>query len=396
MNPEPPLIEVKDLHKRFCRDLKRSLFYGVCDVGREMIGLDTDTGKLRTKEFYAVNDVSFEVRRGECIGLVGRNGAGKTTLLKLINGLIKPDHGSITVRGRVAALIALGAGFNPILTGRENIYINGSVLGLTRKEINEKVDEIIEFSEIADFIDSPVQSYSSGMVVRLGFSIATALKPDVLLLDEVLAVGDVSFFSKCLKRIGDIMNDTAVIFVSHNASQIERICNRCVHLQKGAVIDVGPTDKILEQYHRGTKSQIEVQKPNLSPQIKAFKLSTPKTNYTWGEAIPFELQIDSLEDCEVGEAEINIRRSGIAIAHGNFLRLLPRLKKGTNTITLKTDGLGIAEADYTVSVFINNATKKQPLIQAYDCHHIEVRGGRRTGPPHQYRFELVGTGDANV
>ena len=161
------------------------------DIGgkKSSSGLVTPEASLRDGEFFAVKDVSFELRRGDCLGLLGHNGAGKTTLLKMLNGLIKPDAGSIMMRGRVGALIALGAGFNPILTGRENIYINGSVLGLTKKEIDAKIDEIIDFAEIREFIDMPVQSYSSGMAGRLGFAVATALDPDVLIVDEVLAVG---------------------------------------------------------------------------------------------------------------------------------------------------------------------------------------------------------------
>ena len=188
---------------------------------------------LREGEFYAVRDVSFELRRGECLGLIGHNGAGKTTLLKMLNGLIKPDHGRIEMNGRVGALIALGAGFNPILTGRENIYINGSVLGLSKKEIDEKIDEIIDFAEIREFIDTPVQNYSSGMQVRLGFAVATALDPDVLILDEVLAVGDAKFRNKCYNKIGELQKTCAVIFVSHSMSQVARISSAGLFLQRG-------------------------------------------------------------------------------------------------------------------------------------------------------------------
>jgi len=191
-----------------------------------------DSG-LRPGEFWANNDISFELRRGECLGLIGHNGAGKTTLLKMLNGLIKPDEGTIEMRGRVGALIALGAGFNPILTGRENIYVNGSILGLTKEEIDAKTDDIIEFAEIRDFIDSPVQSYSSGMQVRLGFSVATALDPDILILDEVLAVGDVSFKVKCFKRIADMKRKCATIFVSHDALLVAKICSQATWLERG-------------------------------------------------------------------------------------------------------------------------------------------------------------------
>ncbi len=215
------LVKVEGVSKKFCRSLKKSLWYGMQDLGREITGQrHGGDGDLRPDEFWAVKDVSFELKRGECLGLVGHNGAGKTTLLKMLNGLVKPDAGQIQMRGRIGAIIALGAGFNPILTGRENIYVNASILGLSTLEINKKIDEIIDFAEIEEYIDMPVQSYSSGMSVRLGFAIATTIKTDVLILDEVLAVGDENFQAKCFKKIGDLLTDSAVILVSHQAHHI--------------------------------------------------------------------------------------------------------------------------------------------------------------------------------
>ena len=175
------------------------------DLGSELIGRSNSHKDLRKDEFWAVQDVSFELRRGECLGLIGPNGSGKSTLLKMLNGLIKPDKGKITMRGRVGALIELGAGFNPILTGRENVYINGSVLGFNEKEISDKFESILEFADIGEFIDTPVQNYSSGMRVRLGFAVAAHMEPDVLLIDEVLAVGDMGFVIKCLNKMKSIM-----------------------------------------------------------------------------------------------------------------------------------------------------------------------------------------------
>ncbi|HIP72872.1 MAG TPA: ABC transporter ATP-binding protein, partial [Anaerolineae bacterium] len=190
------LVNVENVSKKFCRNLKRSLWYGVKDVGAEMFGRGSERIELRSQEFWAVKDVSFQLKRGETLGLIGHNGAGKTTMLRMLNGLIKPDTGRITVRGRIQALIALGAGFNPVLTGRENIYVNASVLGISKAETDRRFDQIVDFSGIEEFIDTPVQSYSSGMVVRLGFSIAAHLEPDILLVDEVLAVGDLAFKTK--------------------------------------------------------------------------------------------------------------------------------------------------------------------------------------------------------
>lgn len=228
------LVKVDHVGKKFCRNLKRSLWYGVKDLTSEFLGMNKeDNTELRKDEFWAVRDISFEVKRGECLGLIGRNGAGKSTLLKMLNGLIKPDKGRIEMNGRIGALIELGSGFNPILTGRENIYNNGSVLGLTKRDIDGVLDEIIEFSEIGKFIDTPVQYYSSGMKVRLGFSVAVHMKPDVLILDEVLAVGDSGFRMKSFNKINEIMRNAAVIFVSHSMPHIATITNKILLLENG-------------------------------------------------------------------------------------------------------------------------------------------------------------------
>ncbi len=230
------LIKCENVSKKFCRNFKQSLIYGLKDVLGAGFGKNNHHGHLRKNEFWAVKDINFELKRGECLGLIGHNGAGKSTLLKMLNGLITPDQGKITMRGRIGALIELGAGFNPILTGRENIYNNGAVLGFTKEEIDHKIDAIIEFSEIGEFIDSPVQNYSSGMKVRLGFAVAAQMEPDVLIIDEVLAVGDVGFRFKCLNAIGELMKSSAVIFVSHSMPQIYRICNEVMLMNHGSLL----------------------------------------------------------------------------------------------------------------------------------------------------------------
>ena len=238
------LIKVENVKKKFCRSLRKSLRYGVQDIATDLIGWHISDTRLRPKEFYAVDDVSFELRSGECLGLIGRNGAGKTTLLKMLNGLIKPDAGQITVKGRMGALIALGAGFNPILSGRENIYVNGSILGMRKAEINAKLESIIDFAEIREFIDAPVQSYSSGMIVRLGFAVAVHCRPDSLLLDEVLAVGDAAFQAKCFNALSEFRSrGVGFILVSHQLSNINYFCDRVLYLRKGRTAYLGKTEE---------------------------------------------------------------------------------------------------------------------------------------------------------
>lgn len=226
------LVEVTGLSKKFCKDLKTSLWYGVKDLIAGYSG-NKEKRELRPKEFWAVKDISFTLKRGECLGLIGHNGAGKSTLLKILNGLINPDEGKVVMRGRVGALIELGAGFNPVLSGRENIYNNGAILGFTRKEIDEKLQYIIDFAELEEFIDMPVRNYSSGMKVRLGFAVAAQMEPDVLIIDEVLAVGDLGFVLKCFKTIDTILPNTAIIFVSHSMPMVSRICNQIILMDKG-------------------------------------------------------------------------------------------------------------------------------------------------------------------
>jgi lipopolysaccharide transport system ATP-binding protein len=255
------LIKVEGLSKKFCRSLKKSMWYGMRDIGSELLGRRHGAdGVLRPDEFWAVKDVSFELKRGECLGLIGHNGAGKTTLLRMLNGLIKPDQGRIEMRGKVGALIALGAGFNPVLTGRENIYVNAAVLGMSKQIVDSKIDEIVDFAEIREFINAPVQTYSSGMNVRLGFAVAAILiEPDILFLDEVLAVGDIGFAIKCLNTVRRISNKSAVVFVSHNMQQISWFSTRVMVMDHGAVlVDSLNTSEGIDHYFGLAKHEKQI------------------------------------------------------------------------------------------------------------------------------------------
>ena len=242
-------IRAEGLSVKFSRSLRRAMWYGTADIARDLVGLRGRPEELRRDEFWALDQVALEVRRGECLGLIGPNGAGKSTLLKVISGIIPPDRGRLELRGRVGSLIELGAGFHPLLSGRENIYINGALLGLSGAEIDAKLDAIVAFAELEDALDTPVKFYSSGMYVRLGFAVAAHLRPEILLMDEVLAVGDVAFQAKCFNQLGRSREQGAtVILVSHNLHQVASFCERVAYLRGGALQGIGEPKEIIMTY----------------------------------------------------------------------------------------------------------------------------------------------------
>lgn len=228
-----PSVVVEGVSKKFGLSLKNALKYGLEDSFRRMVGKER-VGHLRHGEFWALKDINFSLNPGDSLGILGVNGSGKTTLLRVLNGTYSPDKGKVVLRGRIGALIAAGAGFSPMLTGRENVYISGTLLGMNPSEIKKKFDQIVDFSELGDFIDMPVRNYSSGMNVRLGFSIAVMGAPDILLVDEVLAVGDMRFQKKCFERIQTLKNaGTTILLVSHAPGSIWSICNKSLVLHLG-------------------------------------------------------------------------------------------------------------------------------------------------------------------
>lgn len=244
-------IKLEHVSKKYCKNIKDSMIYGLMDIGRNLVGRKSCANQLRKNEFWAVNDVSFEVKRGETLGIIGPNGSGKTTMLKMLNGIFWPDKGKITVKGKVGALIAVGAGFHPQLSGRENIYINGAILGMSKKEIDKKFDAIVDFADIGGFLDAPVKHYSSGMHVRLGFAIAVHSESDILLIDEVLSVGDMSFQAKCMNKMKKIeKRGTTMVFISHNLNSVQILCDKAVYLNKGAVRHAGSTIDVLNEFKK--------------------------------------------------------------------------------------------------------------------------------------------------
>jgi lipopolysaccharide transport system ATP-binding protein len=275
------------------------------------------------EEFWALENVSFEVRRGDRVGIIGRNGAGKSTLLKLLSRITEPTRGRITLRGRVASLLEVGTGFHPELTGRENIFLNGAILGMGKSEIKRKFDEIVDFAEVEKFLDTPVKRYSSGMYVRLAFAVAAHLEPEILIVDEVLAVGDAQFQKKCLGKMEDISESAGrtVLFVSHNMETIQRLCNTAVMLQKGGVLAAGPVDTVTKHYLSDSGSDsapdrwIDLKsKPraggNGLAKFTALQYSSHNPNvadmpYSDGP-LEIELLIESKEDKKIGSLSFTV------------------------------------------------------------------------------------------
>jgi len=244
-----PIIEIHNIGKRYRIGAQRESYVALRDVIAQKFSPSARRNREALREFWALKDVSFEVEEGEAVGIIGKNGAGKSTLLKVLSKITPPTEGRISMRGRVGSLLEVGTGFHPELSGRENVYLNGAILGMTRREISSKFDEIVAFAECSKFLDTPVKRYSSGMYVRLAFAVAAHLEPEILIVDEVLAVGDAEFQRKCLGKMGDAAKSgRTVLFVSHNMPAVMELCTRCVRLSQGTVAEVGLSKDVVRGY----------------------------------------------------------------------------------------------------------------------------------------------------
>ena len=361
------LIKVENLSKKFCKNLKGAILYGAKDITKNILGMQVDSSYLRNNEFWSVKDVSFEVRRGECLGLIGPNGAGKSTMLKILNGLYPPDKGRVTMFGRIGALIELGAGFHPILTGRENIYIYGAIRGMSKKEIDRRFDEIVEFAELEDFIDMPVKYYSSGMFVRLGFAVIAQMKPDVFLIDEVLAVGDVGFRARCYNYVAEVNTDAAVVFVSHAMPQIARICDRVIVMDHGEKKFDGDVPGGIDSY----RSLFEMEKSTVTgtgeAKIHFISLSGKeidglfKIEYGREFNIDFNVTVDKkYPEFNVSVTFISQDLQLIAQAHSLFSKSKLQLQNTNNPmdISIKIPQLMLNPGKYGININIYEKNNK--------------------------------------
>tara|TARA_R110002072_G_scaffold117281_14_gene248270 strand:+ start:1859 stop:3100 length:1242 start_codon:yes stop_codon:yes gene_type:complete len=387
-NQNEVLVSVEGLSKKFCKDLKTSLWYGVKDLWGGVTG-NKNERLLRDKEFWAVKDISFTLRRGECLGLIGHNGAGKSTLLKILNGLINPDAGKVTIKGRVGALIELGAGFNPILSGRENIYNNGAILGFSRKEIDSKLDHIIDFAELEAFIDMPVQNYSSGMKVRLGFAVAAQMEPDVLIIDEVLAVGDLGFVLKCFKTIDTILPRTAIIFVSHSMPMVSRICNQIILMENGISKFQGEeVSKAIDLYYtRFVNNESSVVFDDGSIALDEVHLLDPTTGeptsqLNWGKDLKlyFKFKLKrSFREVPIFKIIIfDKEQRPVAIIKENDKDAKINLSNDSIDFVLTHSNIQLSKGVYSLNISVQDKLNNQPLLRINEClsfqliHDVEV------------------------
>jgi ABC-type polysaccharide/polyol phosphate transport system ATPase subunit len=363
------IIQVENLSKRYFighqRDAYDALRHRIEGALRHPLNWTREMIRRRRatqEEFWALKNVSFEAKQGEAIGIIGRNGAGKTTLLKILSQITEPTKGRIRLGGRVASLLEVGTGFHQDLTGRENIFLNGAILGMTRQEIKRKFDEIVAFSEVEKFLDTPVKRYSTGMYVRLAFAVAAHLEPEILIMDEVLAVGDAAFQKKCLGKMGEVAHGgRTVLFVSHNMSAVQALCRKAIYLDHGVVKAVGDVEPLVNRYLvevGSAQSRRFTTAIDLGPSLKLESLDFPAEPVKSGEMLPFgftiraeksttlhDLSILIYSSSNMRVAILDLRSLGtpIALSAGRVLHAVGEIKS-----------LPLVEGEYSVGLYMNS------------------------------------------
>jgi len=384
-------ISVKGLSKRYRIGAAQTKFrYGMLrDVlvdsltapiryARSLMGR-SDNFKLTIGKNYiwALDDVSFDLEEGRVLGIVGRNGAGKSTLLKILSRVTEPTEGTVSVRGRVGSLLEVGTGFHPELTGRENIYINGSVLGLTTKDIDAKLDAIIDFADIGDFIDAPVQSYSSGMHVRLGFAVATALRPDVLFLDEVLAVGDAAFRAKCYERLARLRDGAAFVLVSHDSDQIARVCSQVLVLDHGCERHLGDVGEGLRIYQDLSRQPAHWSSHEQMAEGARASIERCDETVALDGSITFSLLIELTEPVPVADVRVVLWGDDGSPAFDSYTRTQGgslRLEEGRSLIALAVGPLRLRSGRYALSIALLNRANNLHLYWGERVRTVEAHG----------------------
>jgi len=394
------VIRVENLSKKYVLSHQqegrsyKALRDVIADRAKSLVKPLTQTSNLKTQnsakeEFWALKDVSFEIKQGDRVGIIGRNGAGKSTLLKILSRIVEPTQGRIGIKGRVASLLEVGTGFHPELTGRENIFLNGAILGMSKAEIQRKFDEIVAFAEVEKFLDTPVKRYSSGMYVRLAFAVAAHLEPETLIVDEVLAVGDSQFQQKCLGKMQTVASEgRTVIFVSHQMAAISNLCSSCIVLKSGELKFYGKTEQGIKHYlesciqSNARAGNLQSFRPSWAkPLIKSAKILDSKgqeqTTFSLGTDITIEMMFDSPEN-----SNIKLPVMGVVINHATFGTV-----GGVNTrmTGFETNGkeygaaimrcslehLPLLQGDYTIDLWLGDGSHDVDTLTGYLNFRIE-------------------------
>lgn len=347
------------------------------------------TKKQYHKDFVALNDISFEIKKGEMLGIIGKNGAGKSTVLKIITGVLTPTSGKVEINGKISALLELGAGFNPEYTGLENVYLNGTMIGFTREEMDNKIDDIISFADIGDFINQPVKTYSSGMFARLAFAVSINVEPDILIVDEALSVGDTRFQVKCIDKMRELQESgTTILFVTHAIEQIKRFCTRAIWIKNGEVVEDGEASQVVDLYDNFMKygerkiekvdNDEEFKVPESSDYLAVIqKVTINKNMFKSFEKLEVEITYDvydeHMEDLQVGVAFYSLDRKIYVFGpNTNLDKFEVPQEPGRHVVKYIVPGITLISGDYTVDVGIFNSGGIVNLDYKNNCEKFSV------------------------
>jgi lipopolysaccharide transport system ATP-binding protein len=389
------VIKVENLGKKYTIGEKQP-YLSIRDTFTNLIKTPINIiSKKKKEEFWALKGVSFEVKRGEVIGVIGKNGAGKSTLLKILSRITEPTTGRVELRGRVASMLEVGTGFHPELTGRENIYLNGSILGMSGKEIKKKFDKIVEFSGVEKFLDTPVKYYSSGMYVRLAFAVAAHLEPEILVVDEVLSVGDAEFQKKCLGKMDEVSKTEGrtILFVSHNMSAVQNLCSKCILLEEGKIKQIGDTNEVIQNYLELNLKQNQIPLHERNQRIGKGNTKFIEISLNSGELVR------SGEDLNIkikytSKNTTTLKNSRLGISFKNiedqFLFFCATEVAFDKSLELKPNGevvcninkLPLTEGEYSVGLFLEVDGVIQDWVE--NAIVFEVNGGKFFGGLHEY------------
>ena len=384
-----PVIEVNHLTKEYRLGAIQGLKQTLLNTGARLMGKEVPERPL----FKALDDVSFTIEQGEVVGIIGHNGAGKSTLLKMLARISTPTSGSVKVNGRIAPLIEVGAGFVPDFTGRENVYLNGAILGMSKKEIDQKFDEIVDFAEMTEFIDTPVKRYSSGMQVKLAFAVATSIESEILIVDEVLAVGDLAFQRKCFDRMEDLIKrqGRTVLLVSHNIRQVERLCNRVLLFKKGRVISDGSAKAVCTQFYEASDIQI-------SASNSKNLISANSNEWASGEVLLHDIEVLNIDGNPISKLnhmqavrvqltfevkkEIRVPIFGLGIHTTDFIYLatqhsinqlkLDRLSVGRHVLVFDIPSFPFMPGVYSIRAGVSEGTAARTIFYGENLLHLQV------------------------